>query len=222
MIKGVHRQRAQRGFRVLAEDLLAASRSTAESVEDQVPSRPGYYAIFADRPESLGKEFEQLLRPRQTQLIYVGIAKKSLQKRLVGQDLRHKGASTFFRGLGAMLGYRPISGSLVGKANQSNYRFRTAETREIITWINAHLSVSWIEAPAANLRTERMAIASLRPLMNTDGNPEALSELAQLRKECRQIACLRPAAISGLLKEVRESNVHSEVDVGTARGREIW
>lgn len=173
---------------LLAEKLLVAQRISAEFADNLVPPRPGYYAIFIDRPDSLGQPFGQILRSRRTCLIYTGIATRSLRQRLVNQDLRHKKPSTFFRGLGALLGFRPPMGSLVGKGNQDNYRFSPADTREIISWINEHLSVSWVDVVHAYMVLEKDVINTLRPLMNTKSNPDRIPELAQLRDECRRIA----------------------------------
>lgn len=173
---------------LLAEALLAADPCTAASADRLVPRSPGYYAIFVDDPDALGQSFGGLLRLRQTPLIYVGIATGSLRKRLVEQDLRHRNPSTFFRGLGAVLGYRPLDGSLAGMKNKNNYRFSAPDTRAIIMWIDEHLSVSWIVASPAEKDVERAAIGWLRPLLNTDGNPDVPAELGRLREECRRIA----------------------------------
>src|SRR4051812_37243154 len=99
-----------------------------------VPAEPGFYAIFVDEPESLPSPFDRYLREKNSRLIYTGVASRSLYERLIEQDLRHREASTFFRGIGAILGYRPPSGSLVGKGNQNNYEFSTADTATIDAW----------------------------------------------------------------------------------------
>ena len=46
-------------------------------------------------------------------IIYIGIASQSLRKRL-NQELRAKGHGTFFRSIGAVLGYSPREGFFSG------------------------------------------------------------------------------------------------------------
>jgi len=132
-------------------------RCTAVQALSLVPASPGYYAIFIDDGAALPSPYGDLLLGRATALIYVGIATVSLYVRLVEQDLQHRRASTFFRGIGSILGYRPPPGWLVGKSNQNNYRFSVADTAEIIEWIGGHLSVNWAEADPA---LERTAVAA--------------------------------------------------------------
>ena len=121
------------------------------------------------------------------------IASRSLQKRLVQQDLRHRNPSTFFRGIGAVLEYRPQAGSLRGMANQKNYKFSRSDTGEIVRWIDDHLRVWWCECEPASLADiERSLIRQLTPLMNTTHNPAKSEVLAALRKECREIAARGP------------------------------
>src|SRR4051794_32840843 len=104
-----------------------------------VPTDPGFYSIFVDTPESLPAPFDEYLRRKATQLIYIGVASRSLFERLVQQDLRHCHPSSFFRGIGAVLGYRPPIGSLVGLRNQNNYKFSKDDTDAIVTWNRTHL-----------------------------------------------------------------------------------
>lgn len=178
-----------------ALELMAAGPvSRAAEASDRVPNRPGYYAIFVDDALSLPNPYRDILRARETRLIYIGIATKSLCERLVDQDLRHRSPATFFRAIGAILGYRPAKGSLVGKKNQNNYRFVAADTAAIIRWIDGHLSVSWSVAEPAMESTETALIQVHRPLLNTAKNPEPLTALASLRDEYRRIAREDPTA----------------------------
>jgi hypothetical protein len=163
-------------------------KCTAVQALSRVPTRPGYYAIFIDDGAALPSPYGDLLLQRATALIYVGIATVSLYGRLVEQDLQHRRASTFFRGIGSILGYRPPPGSLVGKSNQSNYRFSAADTTEIIEWNGRHLSVNWAEADPALETTEASLIRAQRPILNTKHNPDRVSQLAALRDECRRLA----------------------------------
>ncbi len=172
----------------LADRLVNARQVPAISAADIIPRRAGYYSIWIDDPGSLPRLYADRLRADQTELIYVGIATKSLHKRLVEQDFHHKSPSTFFRGIGPILGFRPPRGSLVGKSNQNNYKFSKEDTATIISWIERHLSVRVVEEPTASKDVEAVAIRTLRPLLNSTHNPAALGELARLRGECRDIA----------------------------------
>ncbi len=176
------------------EQTLASLTAGAELIsvkvaENSLPSKPGLYAIFIDDSNSLPEPFATYLKKRRTNLIYVGKTTDSLFSRLFEQDLRHKSPSTFFRAIGPILGYRPPKGSLVGKKNQNNYKFSTADTQAIIGWINKHLSMRYVTMSADEATSlEPSAITTLRPLLNTQHNPDALPEIARLRDECRKIA----------------------------------
>lgn len=166
---------------------LSEPQCSAAIAEANVPEAPGYYSLFVDTARSLPAPFGELLGARGTNLIYAGIATRSLRIRLVDQDLRHRRASTFFRGIGAVLGYRPLRGSLLGMKNLKNYRFTSSDTLEIIEWINAHLAVGWVAGDAQE-KVEAAVITHLRPLMNSKHNPDRLKELSALRALCRHIA----------------------------------
>ncbi|HEY8749954.1 MAG TPA: hypothetical protein VIM11_18365 [Tepidisphaeraceae bacterium] len=155
-----------------------------------VDNGPGLYAIFVDNPKSLPEPFTSMLIRRGTNLLYVGRARDSLSVRLIDQELRHKRPATFFRGIGAILGFRPEPGSLRGKANQNNYRFAKTDTAQIIDWMGVHLLVRWLAMEVPDLvNIEPMVIHDLRPLLNTKHNPDCCRELADLRELCRRIAC---------------------------------
>jgi hypothetical protein len=155
----------------------------------QAPHAPGLYAIFVDSAASLPPPFGALLAGRDTTVIYLGKAGDSLQKRLCKEELRHRRKATFFRSLGAVLGYHPPPGSLIGQKNQRNYSFSPADTAAIIAWIDAHLAVRWVALPKAETEAyERLLIPQLRPLLNIKDNPARLPELLALRVECRRIA----------------------------------
>lgn len=168
---------------------LDAKLVPARSAERRVPDRPGLYSIFIDDPDNRPSPFKEFLSKRKTRMVYLGRASTSLQKRLVTEDLRHKKPSTFFRTIGAVLGYKPAAASLKGKKNQTNYRFTPQDTRSIINWIDCHLSVRWVTLPPDEAeRGEQFAIPEVRPLLNTSNNPDVLPEVGQLREQCRAIA----------------------------------
>ena len=174
---------------VIAHLGSAARAVKVSSAARDVPDGPGLYSIFVDSPASLPEPYRGLLVAAKTRLLYVGSAKRSLYARLVEQELRHKRAATFFRGLGAILGYRPVAGSLAGKRNQRNYRFSPADTAAVIAWIEQHLRVELAQFDEPDIRRlEPLVIAALCPLLNTTHNPRCFADLVALREECRRIA----------------------------------
>jgi hypothetical protein len=153
------------------------------------PDVPGLYAIYVDRVDALSPPFRAMLESRRTTLIYLGKASHSLSRRLGQEELRHRRAATFFRSLGAVLGYRPPPGSLAHRKNQRNYRFSDADTAAIIAWLDAHLQVRWVALPRAETEAyEPRLIAALCPLLNLKDNPAPQPELIALRDTCRRIA----------------------------------
>ena len=178
----------------LSERLMSSvtCRSCAAAkAEDEVDESPGYYAILAGTENCLPSPLNEGLRAKGTNLLYVGIAKRSLRNRLVDQDLRHRNPSTFFRSLGSVLGYSPRRGSLVG-ARHNNYEFDAADTKKIIEWINLNIHVRWIPESPSLPAKEKDAIRQLCPSLNIAHNPEPVSELVELRKRCLAIARQAP------------------------------
>jgi hypothetical protein len=196
--------------RKLIIDVLAQSQGAMRCVEEQnvakalegeaelhsasmadavVPKAPGFYSIFVDRPDNLPEPFAAYLRSCGTTLLYIGRASTSLFQRLVEEDFRHQGPSTFFRSIGAILGYRPQPGSLVGKLNQDNYRFSPIDTEKIAEWIKQHLAIRFVEADISKYPgAERDAIQRNCPILNTIHNPKCFPLLDELRSECRATA----------------------------------
>ena len=97
----------------------------ASEIDSQVPHNSGLYCIRIKNANALPAPFGRILKERNINIIYIGIASKSLNRRMLNQELRAIGHGTFFRSLGAMLGYRPPKGSLNDKANKRNYKFST-------------------------------------------------------------------------------------------------
>ena len=172
----------------LSNRLLGASQLLASAATAQVASVPGYYSIWIDAADELPAPFRDRLIAESTTLIYVGIATQSLRKRLVDQDLHGKSHSSFFRSIGAVLGYRPDPGSLIGKANQDNYKFSKSNRAAIVSWISSHLMLRIVPDLGANKSTETLAIRELRPLLNIKDNPRPMFELLALRELCKGIA----------------------------------
>lgn len=164
--------------------------------EELVPSGQGLYAIFIRDIDSLPGPMKdyQLARKQFPKLIYIGKAtgKGGLILRLVSQDLQHRGKSTFFRSIGAGLGYRPIPGSLMGRKNQTNYEFSEEDTKEIRNWINQNLLVTYAELSILSEKQieeqEKAIIDNTRAVCNIKHNPKRLKWLEDVREECRRIA----------------------------------
>lgn len=170
-------------------DLLKDDQfKSAHGIDSVVPDKPGIYCIRIINPNQLPKLFRDNLLGRKHDILYIGIATKSLKKRFLNQELRAIGHGTFFRSLGAMLGYRPTAGSLIGKANSRNYKFSSSDTNNIISWINSNLKVNWIVAQNNFEELENELIGKHLPLLNLAKNPMPFAELSKLRSECVRIA----------------------------------
>ena len=157
--------------------------------EVAIPKRPGMYCFRIADIKSLPDGYREAMLERGHDILYIGQASKSLFTRCWEQELHHKSAATFFRKVGAMLGYRPIEGSLIGHSNQNNFTFNPTDTDKIISWIESNLLVNMIECPSKILDSiEPELIAKHKPLLNGTHNPVRLSILEQDMKECRRIA----------------------------------
>lgn len=169
--------------------LTASAFQSARIVDSLVPDQFGLYAIRLHQGAAIPSPFGDIARERGSNLIYLGEATgQTLKKRFLGNELRGQGHGTFFRSLGAVLGYRPAVGSLVGKANQHNYRFSPADTAAIVEWINANVEVSWVAFDEGVHVAEVALIRAHRPLLNLRDNPAALPQLSELRALCCSIA----------------------------------
>lgn len=161
---------------------------SAGTIDSVLPVPAGLYCIRLASGSELPRPFDSLLRERGHNIIYMGIASQSLRRRFLGQELRARGHGTFFRSIGAVLGYRPAPGSLRNKANKRNFTFLPDDEQKIITWINHHLLVNWVVYNGNFEEIETAIIRKYRPLLNISKNPAALKELTELRTECIKIA----------------------------------
>lgn len=167
-----------------AEDSLIHGQflSVSSFSREDIPDVPGLYCIklrkgIASLPSKYGKV-------REDGIIYIGKASVSLRKRLWDQELNHKSAATFFRSIGAMLGYLPPRGSLSGKETR-NYKFNDQDTEAIRGWMRQSLFVSYIPfAPDQQKRVEETLIVKYCPLVNIEHNPSASEELKTARQRC--------------------------------------
>lgn len=155
-----------------------------------IPDNSGLYCIRLNKSEAISKDFNQHLVERNHNIIYIGIATQSLLVRFFNQELRAKGHGTFFRSLGAMLGYTPAPGSLLDKANKRNYKFSKNDEAKIISWIDQHLLINWVSLSGELEEFETHLILKYKPLLNIAKNPIALKSLSNLRAECVRIANL--------------------------------
>ena len=160
---------------------------SASTIDGEIPEVPGLYCLRIKENAGLSETFSKVLEDRKHNIIYIGIASQSLRKRL-NQELRAKGHGTFFRSIGAVLGFTPEQGSLVGKLNQNNYKFSKIDEKKIITWINENLMVNWVLIEENLAGIESLLIKMHSPLLNIAGNPGALEEIRQLRETCKNIA----------------------------------
>jgi hypothetical protein len=169
--------------------LEPAQFRSANEIDADVPDQFGLYALRARSLAVLPEFYRSVAEERESTLIYIGDATgQTLKKRFLRNELRGRGHGTFFRSIGAVLGYRPLVGSLVGKANQRNYRFSPTDTVAIVEWINDNLEVSWVAFDEGVHEVQVAIIRRHGPLLNLRDNPRALRELSALRAQCCAIA----------------------------------
>ena len=159
----------------------------AGAIDEMVPAAPGLYCIRIKNPDALPEPFRTELKNRKHNIIYIGIASRSLNRRMLNQELRANGHGTFFRSIGAVLGYLPPFNSLKGKKNKRNYKFSPKDEQKIIRWINENLLVNWVVTKDFKALEEPL-IRKYLPLLNLDHNPEKMQALTDLRKKCVEVA----------------------------------
>lgn len=169
-----------------ADLLTPGAFVAAATVDGRVPNRPGLYAIRILDKSVLPEPFRAHARRADHDLIYIGLTTRSLSERLVRNELRAKGHGTFFRSLGAVLGYRPLPGSLPHR--KLNYTFSEDDRDSIVGWINNNLEVSFYAHEGDQRAVEDVLVQRHRPLLNLDKNPAALPELRALRAQCVKTA----------------------------------
>lgn len=150
-----------------------------------VPDKLGMYCIRLKEGCRLPSKFQAILDSRTHNILYIGIATKNLKIRLLNQELRHKGHGTFFRGIGAVLGFLPPKGSLRNKRNQNNYIFSPSDTIQIINWINENLEVNWLVSDVDLKSIEKSLIKNISPLLNIQSNPKKLKALVDAKVQCK-------------------------------------
>jgi hypothetical protein len=152
-----------------------------------IESKEGFYSIWVKDRLHFPAPFSHELVSRNTSLIYIGIA-DDLAQRLYRQELQQKSPATFFRSLGAILGYRPEPGSLCGKKNQHNYVFSPENTVKIVNWVDEHLEIAYCYCSSRAENFEPLLIKQYKPILNWTHNPSPFPLLKQLRSDCKRIA----------------------------------
>ena len=148
---------------------------------DMVPDVPGLYCIKLRKGVRLPAKYGKV---REDGVIYIGQASTSLNQRFWRQELNHHGAATFFRSIGAMLGYLPPKGSLAGKSTR-NYKFSPEDTEAIRIWMRQSLLVNCIVVEPSSIDDiEETLIRKYCPLVTIAKNPAASAELSAARDKC--------------------------------------
>jgi hypothetical protein len=150
------------------------------------PNVPGLYAIRIEDVDVLPKAISNELKKREHDILYIGIASKSIRERLWEQELNFKNNATFFRSIGAILGYRPSERSL--RLCSNNYKFSKSDKEKKITWIKEHLLVNFIKYDSQLSDVEKIFINKYKPILNIRNNPYKLKYVEDLRRECVTIA----------------------------------
>ena len=157
----------------------------------------GLYFIRARSEEAIQKMSNELYSEWLTRekpsldplLVYIGKANGNdgLKQRLE-QELYHKGAGTFFRSLGAVMGKRTIIAHT--PAGIRNYRFENPAKEEIIDFIVSDLEVAVIHMDDVGsiLTMESTLIETNKPIFNIKGNPNPSQVIFQAREQCRMFA----------------------------------
>lgn len=174
--------KAVKGLAAAEKNLLQGEFVSVGALSgDMVPDVPGLYCIKLRKGVRLPAKFG---RVREDGVIYIGQASTSLNQRFWRQELNHHGAATFFRSIGAMLGYLPPKGSLAGKSTR-NYKFSPEDTEAIRNWMRQSLLVNCIVVePSAIDDIEDALIRKYCPLVNIAKNPAASAELSAARDKC--------------------------------------
>lgn len=150
--------------------------------KENIPTSMGLYAITIDNEDFLPEPFSMELRKRNHKLLYIGITVNSLRTRLWESELHCKKPATFFRSIGAILGFTPEPCSL--KANTRNYKFSSKDQKFIEQWMADHLLVNFMSFDENLDDIEKQLISEYKPIINIKDNPYKMPELEELRNNC--------------------------------------
>lgn len=165
----------------MADWLRYEQAITVRGAAASLPQSPGKYAFFIDQLENLPELFRvEALTRANSRLLYIGKTDSSLFVRVWEQECQHLRPGTFFRSIGAMLGYKSPDGG-------RNYEFSYQDRQRVVDWIKEHLLVAWDSSPTtgSHLTGEKTLIRQHKPLLNIKDNPLKFRELERLREICR-------------------------------------
>lgn len=149
-------------------------------------STTGLYCIRLAAGKRLPQRYAPYLKGHR--IIYIGQSSVPLYERFWKQELNADGHGTFFRSIGAMLGYLPPKGSLIGKQTR-NYKFSHDDEQLIKSWMEENLVVNCVSLEKEYLDNEEQKyIVQYRPLLNITHNPDALDVLSEDRDKCVRYA----------------------------------
>ena len=154
---------------------------------NDIPDEAGVYAFRLLDENSLPEPFNQFISSKENKFFYIGQASKSILERMYHQELNGKKHGTFFRSLGAVLGFLPPKGSLVNRDTR-NYKFSKEDSEKIIKWIRENLEIAYFLCSENIDNIESELILKYKPLLNIKGNPDAVPELSELRSNCVEYA----------------------------------
>lgn len=149
---------------------------------DDIPTSAGLYAITIDDESILPDTFSTELKRRNHKLLYIGISKDNLRTRLWKSELHCHKPATFFRSIGAILGFTPVAGSL--QSSSRNYKFSKEDQLLIEQWMADHLLVNFIPYNSNIEDIEKQLIVNYKPIINLRDNPYKIHELEILRNKC--------------------------------------
>lgn len=153
--------------------------------KESIPTSTGLYAICIDDENYLPNPFSNEIKKRNHKLLYIGISKDSLRIRLWESELHCHKPATFFRSMGAILGFTPEPGSL--RSNSRNYKFSKENQLFIEQWMADHLLVNFVSADSNLEDIEKQLIVNYKPIINLRDNPYKMHELENLRNKCVSI-----------------------------------
>ncbi|WP_221418072.1 GIY-YIG nuclease family protein, partial [Fulvivirga kasyanovii] len=158
-----------------------------QQLDNATLDKTGLYCIRVKNTSKLPDRYQKILNKRGNRLIYIGKAQRQTLKKRLKQEVFHTNPGTFFRSIGAVLGYLPIPEYLKGMRNQRNYKFSKTDTQSITNWLIKNTEFS-IYPVNLDFTIEVALIKKYCPLLNDKHNPKRLKELQDDREKCRRIA----------------------------------
>jgi len=174
-------------YKKYAEQLMDESHFV--SVDEGISNSPecyGIYCIRINNVDILPDECKKTLNERQHNILYIGVA-TNLKQRLM-QELYAVGHGTFFRSIGAVLGFLPPQGSLSDKKNKYNYKFSSVDNETIIRIMKENFIINYIKTATRNEELEKKLIEQYKPIINIENNPNKLEFVEKKRIFCREVA----------------------------------